>query len=633
MGTWIQAKSVIPIYEWIQNGNIKERYAMYYSFQPGDYIEVEGPTSDGSYNIIGCYTANNNNLNEVIKSMKRADFGSNDEWNLATKHILFGNGINLNAAAQKPFNLISILKNRKNPAETIKQTINESIGGSDKTVTVNETTYMSSSRQVYTFGNLVATEKQSSNDSGGFLSSFLGPAEPLDIRSLRGILGIPHQFSAIADPRLQDTETRSTQNITGRIYNQHIIKYLPLLVITPGLPKFAPEATNAERGSLIDQIINGGTDSLGSSGKSYSGKYYTLNQQYVQYFKYVTAMLRAAAMYLGIGDVTMDGTPLKNYNWALQPEGTANRGISTGSYSNIWRDLGFGRDCVALYADFGNTTSDTFSNSVTQSQLANTINSLSDSAREVNFLMGTIGSQTGYEVSGDFTKKILDMAPAANDGILSNVVQKAKALLSGGRLVFPEIWSDSSFGRSYTGNMKLVSPSGDKISIFLNILAPLFHVLAMALPRQSDAGGQTYVSPFLLRCYYKGSFNVDMGIMTGLSVTRGAEAEWTVDGIPTVAELQFEIKDLYEGMFMSPGNGLLESDSNPGDSLLTNITELDYIANSCGININKAEESRAWQLYKALTFSNTIQDLINNDIFGELGQRMNRTIQNLLGKF
>ena len=617
MGTWIKAERTIPIYEYAQQYLDKNEYPMNYCFNKGDYIEVED-NHDGTYSIIGCYTSNNDNLNEVITMMKQNNFGRNGEWDLGTKHIKLNPGDAIK------------LQEGELPIQTIK---NKAIADQkdNMNISVTETTYISSSRQQYTFGNIVATEKKQ-DDSGGLLSYFFGPAEPLNIRSLRGILGMPHQFSAIADPRLDASTARSNQQVTGRIYTQQIIKYLPLLVVTPGLPKFAPKATNSERSELLSRLT-GGMDSISSSNKSYSGKYYTLNYQYVQYFKYVTAMLRAAAIYLGIGEVQMDGVPLKEYNWALQPESAddskKNTGIGMGNYSRIWRDLGFGRDCVALYANFGETNSDSFSNSVTESQLANTINSLSDSAREANFLMGTIGSQTGYEVSGSFSQDLLDKMPEANKGILSNIVNKAKALLSGGRLVFPQIWSDSSFGRSYTGSMKLVSPSGDKISVFLNILVPLFHVLAMALPRQSDAGGQTYVSPFLLRCYYKGSFNVDMGIMTGLSVTRGAEAEWTVDGIPTVAEIQFEIKDLYEGMFMSQGNSLTDA----GDSILTNITELDYIANSCGINVNNSEENRAWQLFRALTFSSAIDDVIANDIFGALGQRLNNTIQNLLGKF
>ena len=41
--------------------------------------------------------------------------------------------------------------------------------------------------------------------------------------------------------------------------------------------------------------------------------------------------------------------------------------------------------------------SDSFSNDDTRSQLADKINNVSDMGREINFLLGTLGSQTGVE--------------------------------------------------------------------------------------------------------------------------------------------------------------------------------------------------------------------------------------------
>ena len=209
--------------------------------------------------------------------------------------------------------------------------------------------------------------------------------------------------------------------------------------------------------------------------------------------------------------------------------------------------------------------------------------------------------------------------------IFSSILNKAQTILAGGRMVFPEIWSDSSFGRSYSCSMKLISPSGDPLAVYLNILVPIYHLLAMCLPRQSIQ--QSYFSPFLLRCYYKGLFNIDMGIMTGLSITKGAECEWTVNGIPTVADISFEIKDLYEGMFMSKAEDPLDF------GILSNITELDYIANSCGININDQEVTRTFRLFTVLKLENRIQDFIANGIMGNITQYFNQQLNNLFGVF
>ena len=172
--------------------------------------------------------------------------------------------------------------------------------------------------------------------------------------------------------------------------------------------------------------------------------------------------------------------------------------------------------------------------------------------------------------------------------------------------------------------MKLVSPSGDKLSVFLNILVPIYHLLAFTLPREAD--NQAYFSPFLVRAYYKGLFNVDMGIIPGLSITKGDEGEWTIDGIPTVANISFEIRDLYSGLYMS-------KQTNEKDrGIMSNIQELDYIANSCGINVNDQEIMRTIRMHIALGFS-TVTDKVTIGIFGNVAQYFNQKMQNIFGVF
>ena len=106
--------------------------------------------------------------------------------------------------------------------------------------------------------------------------------------------------------------------------------------------------------------------------------------------------------------------------------------------------------------------------------------------------------------------------------------------------------------------MKLISPSGDKLSVFLNILVPIYHLLALVLPRQSKGTPEGYYSPFLVKAACKSLLNIDMGIITDLNLTKGGEAEWTVDGLPTVAEISFTIKDLYEGLSMTELGGPID---------------------------------------------------------------------------
>ena len=191
-------------------------------------------------------------------------------------------------------------------------------------------------------------------------------------------------------------------------------------------------------------------------------------------------------------------------------------------------------------------------------------------------------------------------------------------------MIFPEIWGDSSFSRSYSFSCKLISPSGDKLSIFLNILVPIYHLLAFVMPRASS--GQSFYSPFMIRGYYKGIFNIDMGIMTDLNLEKGADGEWTPDGLPTVVDVSFTIKDLYDGIAMSTQDG------ENGLGIMSNIAELDYIANSCGINIDEPEVTRTISMYITLGLT-AVTDTFTIDMFGGVTQFINQKIQNIFGKY
>ena len=342
-------------------------------------------------------------------------------------------------------------------------------------------------------------------------------------------------------------------------------------------------------------------------------------------------MLRSAAIFLDIGSKRIDGKRLDNMNWLYY----SNDGNDIFGHEGLDRFLGPYAGAIAFYADAGTTVDDSFSNTTTQSQLSSALNSLSDTGREMNFLIGNVGSEAGLKLdkltgAEDLQNNMENVRKTVDDilgsgNIMSNILNKAQTILAGGRMVFPEIWADSSFSRSYSCKMRLVSPCGSKLSVFLNILVPIYHLLALCLPRQSI--GQSYYSPFLIRAYYKGLFNIDMGIMTGLSITKGAEGEWTPDGIPTVAEVNFEIKDMYDGMFMSRATD--SRDMN----IMSNITELDYIANSCGVNVNDQEVYRTIKLYKALNFTGNFRDKISIGIFAKIGEYFNQKMNDLFGVF
>lgn len=452
----------------------------------------------------------------------------------------------------------------------------------------------------------------------------------LRVKDLRAILGMPHQFLPTADPRIDNNDI-GENDMFGRVYSERIVKQIPLLLMTPGIPVFMQSYSKSQREKIIGKLAGFTDEAFNSILGDTSGKYYSLKYAYTEYFHYVNAMLRSAAHFLDIQDEKIDNTPLGKLgtrNWLYT---TSNIGSDIFSHGNLSNFLGPYAGCIAFYADAGTSVDESFGNSTQESELASTVDTLSGKAREFNFIAGNIGGALSIDGIGNLDIAIDNLTSQVKElfggshSVLGNILGKGRTLLAGGRLLFPEIWSDSSFSRSYSCSMKLISPSGDKLSIFLNILVPIYHLLAFTLPRQSGVE-QAYYSPFLVRAYYKGLFNVDMGIISGLSISKGDEGEWTIDGIPTVANVSFEIKDLYDGLYMSKQT--MDKDLN----IMSNIQELDYIANSCGININDQEIMRTVRMYAALGFTN-ITDKVTIDIFGGVSQYFNQKMQKLFGKF
>ena len=109
--------------------------------------------------------------------------------------------------------------------------------------------------------------------------------------------------------------------------------------------------------------------------------------------------------------------------------------------------------------------------------------------------------------------------------------------------------SDSSYKKSYSLTFKLTSPYGNIASIFWSIYVPLLHLIALSMPRQNSLQG--YDSPYILKCFSKGWFACDMGIVESIDVKRPEAGHWTIEGLPTQLEITLSIKDLYPTVMMT----------------------------------------------------------------------------------
>lgn len=440
----------------------------------------------------------------------------------------------------------------------------------------------------------------------------------LRVKTLRGIYGMPYQYMEIADRRI-DSDTDSF----GRKYADKIVSRLPLLVMVPGSPEFLSGYSKKEKENILDYVVS----TFGGDGSSKTdldslinnpGRYYGLNVNWVDYFKHVNPMCRAAARLLNLDKHVFYGKELGNYDW----QDNANETIH--SMLNY-------RGGIAFYVNSETQISDSFSNSTGQSMIAGKVNGISDIGREMNFLLGGAGALTGMQMDKYISQDAAVKANAENrqdmvsklansNNLMSSITNGLKTVIAGGKLIFPEIWNDSQFSRDYSISIKLASPDCDDYSIYLNIIMPILHLIGFVSPRSTGPNG--YVSPFLVRAFYKGLFNCDMGMITNMTISKGQEGAWTPSGLPTVVDVHFTIKELY-------GTMAITTNDNIKTGLLSNITLMDYVANLCGININEPDIKRTLYLYYSQHFRDKYLDKVYTDIAGGLDQWGTNKILNL----
>lgn len=198
---------------------------------------------------------------------------------------------------------------------------------------------------------------------------------------------------------------------------------------------------------------------------------------------------------------------------------------------------------------------ESFSNNVTESEIANKINSMSSSARSTNFTFAggnLVGGAIGTVV-GSVMGAIKDVVAGAADSLSISGL----AALGGAAFVdIPKHWESSQAQlprASYT--IQLVSPYGNPISQLLNLYIPLCMLLAGALPLST--GKQSYTSPFLCELYDRGRCQTRLGMIDSLSITRGTgNFGFDNEGHPMAIDVSFSVVDMSSVLHMPIAEGI-----------------------------------------------------------------------------
>lgn len=430
--------------------------------------------------------------------------------------------------------------------------------------------------------------------------------------STAGIEGAPYQFLPSVDARINGAEG------IGRKYAEKIFSRMPLLFITPCTAAFMQGFTKDEQKTMLEMILGGdqisGMEDASSLFEN-SGRFYTPINAYKAYYKDLNTMLRAVAIFLGIGDEsvktgnghTMD---LASADWSND----VNKDFAT--YFSAKENLVF-------FPDSLNRVSKSFSNTFGDSSLAATINGFSEQANELKFLFGTEGSviadalQGTVNVTSGLSEAASSLIGKFGGGIVESLASDGvNTIMNGGKIIFPQIWQDSQYSESYDINFKFRSPDHDSLSIYLNILKPYCKLLALCMPHQDDNNPAGYNSPYICKFSCKGMFNIEYGAISGLQIEAGDTCQWNDDGLPTQMDVTLSIANLYEHLAMSKGKA---------KSVTKNTAYMDFLCNMAGLNIAQMEMGRKVKMYAMLTAADV------KNIHSRVGLRFDQGITNAIG--
>lgn len=417
--------------------------------------------------------------------------------------------------------------------------------------------------------------------------------------NMNDVLGMPYQFPGHIDRKIGDS-------VFGRKYTERIVSNMPLLLLTPGKCVFMSDAKKSERRTTLEDLVADAFNSdstFTSMMESYitkPTKYYTFEFD-PEYYEYVNTIMQSTAVLMGIGDVKVTignkkNKKLKYFDWSdVTNPLTGSFGQSPLSY-------------ICLYVDAITTKNESFSNSTMDSQLASKINSFSDTAKEIQFLIGDksaqmvndVASSTLVQEAQSTIDSIVDSVLGGN-AIFDDLANQFANVAVGGKILFPKIYQDSSFDQSFDFDLKLRCPNPTPLNWYLDIMRPLAYIYALVLPRATD-GNNGYKTPFIVRGFYKNICNIDMGIVSSVSVTKGKEGSFTPEGYPTEVDVTISIEDLYNVLFMSKMSTLKNC-----KGLITNDQYMSFLANQVGVNINQTDLDRTVQMYKMIVTNNFIQ--------------------------
>ena len=438
------------------------------------------------------------------------------------------------------------------------------------------------------------------------------------------LFGLPHQFIDINDPRI------GSKSNLGRCFAERLVMEAPVICLKPGLPDFLPGKSDEEKSNFISRIISAASgsaslkdifDGIDNGDNDDAILYYSIKDQYNEMMAKVNVMCKMMAVFLGIADMKVPwasgNAKFGNYDWryysvknvyndvSFESKKNTNGSIATfikDSLTTAGKSLMTDTQWLRFYVDSNSSFGESASNSTSTSILESYTEKLEGVAKELDTISGMTGQDVG-KLAEDAMSSVDSYIQENVSGngamatLLKRISGNTKQIISGGNFLVPEIWQNSEYSKSYSFTITLSTPYGCKESWFLNIGVPLMHILALCLPQQLTAN--TYKSPYLIKCYSKGWFNCNYGIIDSVSIEKGSDSSWSIGGLPNEVKVSLSVKDLYS---------TLSIPVLPYEDISTflNTGMLEFLMVNCGVDItsqNMDDKLKIWSTIIANNFT------------------------------
>jgi len=467
------------------------------------------------------------------------------------------------------------------------------------------------------------------------------------------IWGQPFKWLPSADPIRAEYSNSSLRYQYGRSYAKNFINDANLVYLRIGMPHFLPGAKQSEMKKVVYNLLtNEDTDANLELDSATSLRYYGFKNSFEEFTTVYASLLRTLAGKMGLlsananlnynydklgltsdqidynnieflkmlqeafidGYFVSDSTGRSLFNKTTDANGIVTRLESTKH--NVRQIL---EQSLCFYAQDISVSED-ISNSTGDSKIASATKTAGSYRREANFLFGIKAADSlqksaaenySQSILGDFDSgiKILDRIAAGGD-----------VVASGGNILFPEIWQDSTYRKSYNMTFVFSAPYGDPETILNQVYMPTLLWLTAAMPRQ--LGSMGYNSPFLVKAYSKGNFVCDLGMVDSVSIKRGPESEWTLDSLPTSIEVSVSIRDLYSTLILTAS-----SDKSLWN---TNTALKEFLNTFAGVTFSQVDPGAEinW-------FTKSLQRQLNvvTNVSTMTNQKINGAIASLAAKF